>query len=114
MSANKKHYEERENKEMHDCDNCKHVLKHEDEEPCVHCINSYVLRDMWEPTEDKVVLKQRCKDCKYFFGDDGWKDADEDCADYTYNGICTREELNFVVAYDDYCSFSEAKSASKG
>ena len=98
---------------MHDCDNCKHVLKNESEEPCAHCINSYQLRDMWEPTEDKVVLKQRCKTCRYFFGDDGWTNGDEVYSDYTYNGICTRNELNFDVAYDDYCSFSEARSADE-
>lgn len=98
---------------MHDCDNCKHVLKNENEEPCAHCINSYQLRDMWEPTEDKVILKQRCRSCRYFFGDDGWTNGDEAYSDYTYNGICTRNELNFDVAYDDYCSFSEARSADK-
>ena len=93
---------------MHDCDNCKHVLKGESEEPCAHCINSYQLRDMWEPTEDKVILKQRCKDCKYFFEDDWTRDHYGTPGDPA-GGLCLREELNFDVGYDDYCSFSEAR-----
>ena len=98
---------------MHDCDNCKYVLKNEEEEPCVRCTNNYQHRDMWEPIEDKVILKQRCKDCKYFFGMDSWETIDKEYSQHFYNGVCTRNELNFEVAYTDYCSFSEAKSANK-
>ena len=90
----------------HDCDNCRHVLAREDEEPCVHCINNYVHKDMWEPAEDKVILKRRCKTCKHFF--EGNKDIGD-----VYDGICTRQELDFEVNANDYCSFSEAVDGSK-